>query len=283
MIYNDDTYEYPQADRIVIIGDIHGDIKRFKNILIDASIINNDLEWIAQPQNTIVVQIGDQIDSIDRIPEAEEWEVLTDINMLYFTNSLNKIAITKGGRVISLIGNHELMNVMGNFTYVSQKSNFASRHQFFEPQGTLSSILANMKVVVKIGDMIFCHAGIRKTHLDLLDTKQKDISQLNIMWKSFMTNKIVNNDDVDIFNKIIINDDGILWIRRTDTQEDLDYVMQRLGCVYMFVGHSPVNNIQLIQSKIWYIDSFISRAFGSTSYQYIDVIGKQIIIKTISE
>ncbi len=32
-------YEYPNPDRLVIIGDIHGDIKRFKNILIDANII----------------------------------------------------------------------------------------------------------------------------------------------------------------------------------------------------------------------------------------------------
>jgi len=71
-------YEYPMPNRLVIIGDIHGDIKRFKNILLDAKIINNNIEWIAEPQNTIVIQMGDQIDSLNRI-EDNDWEVLEDI------------------------------------------------------------------------------------------------------------------------------------------------------------------------------------------------------------
>lgn len=283
MICTDDAFEYPQADRIVVIGDIHGDIRRFKNILIDASIINNDLEWIAQPQNTIVLQIGDQIDSLDRVPDAETWEILPDINMLYLTNSLNKIAMTKGGRVISLIGNHEVMNIMGNFSYVSSKSNFSSRQKYFEPKGTLSPILANMKIVVKIGDLLFCHAGIRKHHLDFLKSKNIHISQLNAMWKKFMLTNIIYEDEAQIFNKLLLNDDSILWTREPDTHEDLEYVMNQLKCEFMFVGHSPVDKIQLIQSKIWYIDSYISRAFGATSYQYVDIIGTQINVKTINE
>jgi len=114
-------YEYPNPDRLVIIGDIHGDIKRFKNILIDANIINNNIEWIAEPPNTIVIQMGDQIDSLNRT-EDNDWEVIEDIEMLKFTDLLDKIAKIKGGTVISLIGNHEFMNILGNYSYVSDKS-----------------------------------------------------------------------------------------------------------------------------------------------------------------
>lgn len=281
MIHPDDTFQYPQADRIVVIGDVHGDIKRFKRILINANVIDNDLQWTAVPPDTVVLQIGDQIDSMNRSPDVPEWEVLRDVNMLYFTNSLNKIAMTRGGRVISMVGNHELMNVMGNFSYVSQNSLFPHRSKYFEPQGTLSQILSEMKICVKIGRLVFCHAGIRRAHMDLLDGKGKDISCLNNIWKNFMRNREIQEDEIDIFNGIIVSDKGILWTRELDTHEDLDYVMEKLGCQYMFVGHTPSERIQLVQSKIWYIDSCISRAFGSKSYQYIDIVNKSIDIKTV--
>lgn len=283
MIHIEDTYEYLQTKRTVVIGDVHGDIKRFKRILIDAGVINSDLEWTADPPDTIVVQIGDQIDSMNRVPGTEEWEMLHDINMLYLTHSLNNIAKTKGGRVISMVGNHELMNVMGNFSYVSQNSLLPYRRKLFEPQGTLSHILAEMKICVKIGNLFFCHAGIRKNHLDLLAEKGKDVSCLNTIWKNLMLNSKVANENAEIFYKIINNDNGILWTRTADTHEDLGDVMKRLGCVYMFVGHTPAETIQLIQSKIWYIDSCISRAFGSKSYQYIDIVDKSINIRTITD
>jgi len=107
MLHNSLVYEYPHSQRVVIIGDVHGDLKRFKNILKHANIINDDLEWIASPPETIVVQLGDQVDSLNRHPDIQNWEVLEDWNMLHFTNSLHNIAKEKGGKVISLIGNHE--------------------------------------------------------------------------------------------------------------------------------------------------------------------------------
>ena len=86
MIGDDIIYEYPATDRLIIIGDIHGDIKRLKTILIDAKIINNNIEWIAQPPNTVVVQMGDQVDSLNRDDSVENWEVIEDIEVIYFTN-----------------------------------------------------------------------------------------------------------------------------------------------------------------------------------------------------
>jgi len=110
--------ELPSHKRIIIIGDMHGDVRRFKNILVHANIINNNLEWIAEPPETIIVQLGDQIDSLNRTTN-ENWEKLKDYEMIYFTENLNMIARGKGGYCISLIGNHELMNIIGDFSYVS--------------------------------------------------------------------------------------------------------------------------------------------------------------------
>ena len=283
MINDDIIYEYEHNNRIVIIGDILGDIRRFKDILIDAKIINKNIEWTAEPKNTIVVQMGDQVDSINRDRTLEEWEVLPDIEMIYFTNLLNKIALSKGGRVISLIGNHELMNTIGNYSYVSDKSlkdNY-KRQELFKPGGTLSAILSQRPLVVKIGQLLFCHAGLTLEHLNILSKYNKDVSYINTIWKNFIKNNAILIEDKEIFENIILDADGILWTRDLDGKVDLIKMLEKLGCVYMFVGHSVVEQVKLINYHIWYTDTGISRAFGNTSYQYIDIFNNQINIKDV--
>ena len=283
MINDDIIYEYEHNNRIVIIGDIHGDIRRFKDILIDAKIINKNIEWIAEPKNTIVVQMGDQVDSINRDRTLEDWEVLPDIEMIYFTNLLNKIALSKGGRVISLIGNHELMNTIGNYSYVSDKSlkdNY-KRQELFKPGGTLSAILSQRPLVVKIGQLLFCHAGLTLEHLNILSKYNKDVSYINTIWKNFIKNNAILIEDKEIFENIILDGDGILWTRDLDGKGDLIKMLETLGCVYMFVGHSVVEQVKLINDHVWYTDTGISRAFGNTSYQYIDIVNNQINIKNV--
>lgn len=281
-MYSSDLYEYPHADRIIVIGDIHGDIKRLKKILDDAKIINDNLEWVANPPNTIVIQIGDQIDSANREPNINEWEIIDDVNIIHFTNCLDNIAKAKGGRFISLIGNHELMNIIGNFTYVSDKSNSHTRYEMFMPKGSLSPILAKRQIVVKIGELFFCHAGIKKNHLDILNSFNKPVSYLNDIWRDFILTGRINQDDKDIFDNIILGNEGILWTRELDNEENMTLVLNNLGCVYMFVGHTPMNTIQLV-NKIWYVDTGISRAFGRTSYQYLDITNYIISVKNIDD
>jgi hypothetical protein len=283
MISEDIIFEYEHSNRIVIIGDIHGDIRRFKDILIDAKIINKNIEWIAEPKNTIVVQMGDQVDSVNRDPSLEEWEVLQDIEMIYFTDLLNKIALSKGGRVISLIGNHELMNIIGNFSYVSQNSlnNNYKRHELFKPGGTLSAILSQRPLVVKIGKLLFCHAGLTLEHLKILTKNKKDISYINTIWKNFIKNNAILIEDKEIFENIILNMDGMLWTRDLNNAEDLITLKEQLGCIYMFVGHTVVERVKLINDFIWYTDTGISRSFGNTSYQYIDIFNNQLNIKDV--
>jgi hypothetical protein len=116
----------PPVDRIIVIGDIHGDMEMTRELLKVAKVINNNDDWIGG--NTVVVQVGDQIDrcrpTIDsqcdthgttKLDENSDWKILQ-----YFTD-LHKKARDVGGAVYSLMGNHELMNVNGDFRYVSYK------------------------------------------------------------------------------------------------------------------------------------------------------------------
>ena len=289
MIGDDIIYEYEcchEKNRIVIIGDIHGDIRRFKDILIDAKVINKNIEWIAEPKNTIVVQMGDQVDSINRDPSLEEWEVLPDVEMIYFTNLLHKIALSKGGRVISLIGNHEMMNSIGNYSYVSSKSlnnDDSKRHDLFKPGGGLSAILSQRPIVAKIGKLLFCHAGLTMEHLSLLTKHGKDISYINSIWKNFIKNGAVLLEDKEIFDTIILGNDGILWTRDLNNTEEVAKMLDSIGCHYMFVGHTVVDRVKILNERIWYTDTGISRAFGNTSFQYIDIYENQVSIREIKK
>jgi len=284
MIGDDIIYEYPYCDRLVIIGDIHGDIKRLKTILIDAKIINNNIEWIAEPPNTVVVQMGDQVDSLNRDESIVEWEVLDDVEVIYFTNLLDKFAQSKGGRFISIIGNHEFMNVIGNYSYVSNKSmanNENKRTELFKAKGTLSPILSKRPIVLKIGELLFCHAGLTTKHFELLKKYNKDISYINRIWKNFVLHNNVLKEDKEIFDKILLDYDGILWTRELDNQNDLNEMLKSINCTFMFVGHTVMDGIKFYNSNVWYTDTGISRSFGNNKYQYMEIIKHRIYIKEI--
>ena len=284
MIGDDIIYEYPNCDRLVIIGDIHGDIKRLKTILIDAKIINNNIEWIAEPPNTVVVQMGDQVDSLNRDESIAEWEVLDDVEVIYFTNLLDKFAQSKGGRFISIIGNHEFMNVIGNYSYVSNKSmanNENKRRDLFKAKGVLSPILSKRPIVLKIGELFFCHAGLTTKHLELLKKYDKDISYINRIWKNFVLHGNVLKEDKELFDKILLDYNGILWTRELDNQNDLNEMLKSINCTFMFVGHTVMDGIKFYNNKVWYTDTGISRAFGNNKYQYMEIINYHIHIKEI--
>lgn len=285
MLKNNNFYEYPHSNRVIVIGDVHGDLRRFKNILLDAKIINRNLEWIAEPPDTIVVQLGDQVDSANRAPDIQSWEIIKDTEMINFTYFLDNIAKCKGGRVISLIGNHELMNTIGNFSYVSSQSltDMQSRYDLFKPKGSLSSILSQRPIVLKIGNLFFCHAGLKKSHIDILAKHNKHISYLNEMWNNFIINAKVNVEDKEILDDIILGYDGILWTRQLDEPEITKQILQNLGCTFLFIGHTTVDSVKCHENTVWYVDTGISRAYGTTSYQYIDIQNWEISIKQITE
>jgi hypothetical protein len=100
------------AESLIAIGDVHGDFDDFIVILQHAGLIDKQDHW-AGGRSTFV-QTGDLI---DRGPKPRE---VLDLMM-----SLEREASKSGGRVVSLNGNHEIMNLMGDLRYVTPE-NYAS-------------------------------------------------------------------------------------------------------------------------------------------------------------
>ncbi len=100
------------ARRLVAIGDIHGDLDAFIAILKRASLIDDSLKWTGG--SATLVQVGDMI---DRGPKSR--------GVLDFVMALQKDARRTDGRVIVLLGNHEVLNMFGDLRYV-MPSDYAS-------------------------------------------------------------------------------------------------------------------------------------------------------------
>lgn len=93
------------APRIVAVGDVHGDLVGFKAILVEAGVLDRKGAWAGG--DTVFVQVGDLIDrgAVSR-------------GVLDFMMALGPEAARRGGTVVSLLGNHEVMNLTGDLRYV---------------------------------------------------------------------------------------------------------------------------------------------------------------------
>lgn len=266
----------PKAERIIAIGDIHGDMQLTIDCLKLAKVINDDFDWIAEPPNTIVVQIGDQVDRCRPTqslkcdnPEATPFDEDSDIKILEFFTELNKKARSKGGYVISLLGNHEILNVDGNMDYVSYKgikqfeneinpetnekfkSGLEARKYLFKNGNKYAKFLAcTRQTAVIIGSNLFVHAAI----LPNLARKFK-INELNLLIKKWLLGIINNSDKIKGIGKlsdILFNyEKSPFWPRflgnlppnvSIEDETCVDYLVEPLelyNCNNMIIGHTP--------------------------------------------
>ncbi len=88
------------VEKIVAVGDLHGDYKAFTKILKGTGLVDGKLHWTGG--KTHLVQIGEVLDRGDYAKE------ILDLLM-----KLEKEAEEAGGKVHMLLGNHEELNITG--------------------------------------------------------------------------------------------------------------------------------------------------------------------------
>ncbi|OAY71735.1 Uncharacterized protein ACMD2_00737 [Ananas comosus] len=117
---------FPPAARLVAIGDLHGDLHKAREAL--------SLAGLSEPSSsaagasrwcggaTVAVQVGDVLDRGG-----------DEIRLLYLLHRLKLDAARHGGALLTVLGNHEVMNVAGDFRYATPAGldEFASWARWF--------------------------------------------------------------------------------------------------------------------------------------------------------
>lgn len=270
------TY-FDACPRVVVIGDVHGDLSRLMEVLYTTKILDNNGRWIAEPSNTIVIQLGDQVDGRARGGE-EGWDKIPDTEVMTFMDRLDTMARLGGGRAISLIGNHEMMNVIGDFTYVSDKYRTPLRESQFRPGGRFAQLLAKRCVVVKIGSLLFAHAGVLPHHLAAVDN---DLHIFNKLVRKMLRGEMMDVYEAEIFNSCVLGNEGMLWTRvymeslnkPEMLHEILTYVLGETKTKLMCIGHNTVATITGVGGgRLWFVDAGLSRSYGNDTFQVLEIL-----------
>ena len=236
----------PYQQRIITIGDIHGDYTALQNIL----------KYTDAYVSKTIISIGDVIDRGD-----------DTIKILDFLMNQNKI--------IHLKGNHEEANLQGNFNYVSlgDINSFGSlwnRRKAFSWGGKYFNYLSTRKIIHKEGDVIFVHAGISFE----IAQKYKTIEEMN---EKFKYNYDLQNPQGPIWYRAYSNPNQAICKLLYQTLDILD-------AKFMVMGHITFQEISTkCEGKAIFIDTGISYALRN-NYSALEIIqesGKTIEINAL--
>jgi len=255
------------GQRLIAIGDVHGDYEAMRRALILAGLIDEFDRWIGG--EAVLVQVGDQLDRGN-----QERRIIDELERLA------KEAHAAGGGVFPLLGNHETMNVSGDFRYVTLGgwSDFADltyddndpvlqqfapsergRVHAFRPGGPYAKILSRHNVIMIVGDTIFAHGGVLPSNVDI------GLEAINEATRTWMLGGAARPP-------VLSGDDSPVWSRHYSDDTDaadcalLQDVLQRTNTRRIVVAHT----VQLAgvnaacDDKAWRVDVGLAAHYGGT-------------------
>jgi TPR repeat protein len=277
------------VDRVIAIGDVHGDYEQFVTVLASAGLIDGAGNWTGGA--THLVQTGDVL---DRGPDSR---AVMDLLM-----RLEKQAAAAGGGVHCLIGNHEAMNIYGDLRFVSpgefasyapgaasatrpvsyddykggltdnaqpadpsslpdasQFPGFAERRAAFAPDGVYGRWIRSLNSVIKIDRTLFVHAGIGPKLAN---------------WQIGAINSAVRQELSDLprlHGGVTIDPDGPQWYRdlaagdEQQLQPLVDTLLKNFDVDRIVVGHTYADAAitPRFDGKVILIDIGISRVYDN--------------------
>jgi cytochrome oxidase Cu insertion factor (SCO1/SenC/PrrC family) len=224
---------YPKAEKLFILCDSEGNFDAFRKLLQKNKIVDENLDWTFG--NGHLVFGGDMFDRGRQVTEC-----------LWLIYSLEEKAKAAGGYVHFVLGNHEIMNMMGDHGYVEAKykGNAAlmgkTLIQLYNEDSELGRWLRTKNIVEKVGDILFLHGGISRK-LNNLPVTVADINQLA------RPNYAISKKDYrdERTNSIMSSSTGPFWYRtyyddKKDMPQIIDSTLQKFNVKHIVTGHTIV-------------------------------------------
>ena len=156
-----DAFAAYAGPRIVAVGDVHGDYNALREVLAAAGLVGDaseSCEWTGE--DATLIQIGDVADRGPDVARANEC-----------LRALQAAAPADGGRVVRLVGNHELIRAEGSFrdAHPREAARIASV-RIWRSEVEAGAVQAGFAV----GPFLFTHSGFRPSMLRRLQRRTPD-------------------------------------------------------------------------------------------------------------
>jgi hypothetical protein len=270
----------PAPARLIAIGDLHGDLAATRAALRLAGAIDEKDHWAGGA--LVVVQTGDQLDRGDG-----------ERAILDLFDRLEGEAKAAGGAVISLNGNHEIMNVQLDFRYVTDGgfhdfnavsgTNLADprlvavdpkareRAASFLPGAPYAKLLARRDTIALVGDTLFVHGGVLPKHVTY------GLARINREISAWMSG------DRPSPPEIVVAEDGPIWTRRYSAAPDVEDckvlydALSAASVKRMVVGHTVQRGgiTSGCDDRVWRIDVGLAHYFGGDS-EVLEIVGDSV-------
>lgn len=281
---------YPDARRIVAIGDVHGDLDATRRALRLAGAIDDGDRWVGG--SLVVVQTGDQLD------RGDDERAILDL-----LARLRDEANEAGGAVHVLNGNHEIMNAAGDLRYVTPGgfADFAAveglegsdprlarlpaearpRAAAFSPGGRYAVELANRNVVIVVGDTVFAHGGVLPKHVQWCGGR--DVACLERLNEDVRRWLQGSHDAPRRVLETMMAPDSPVWTRAysdAPTAEEcamLEQTLDALSAKRMVVGHTVQRDgiTSACDGKAWLVDVGMAEHYGGKP-QVLEIEGGRV-------
>lgn len=239
----DEPTNYSEVKRILVISDIEGNFKAFREFMISHGVMDSLYRWTFSDGHLVL--LGDFFDRGLHVTEC--------LWLIYHLESEAKI---KGGYVHFVLGNHEIMNMTDDFRYVRKKyinnADLIGRayDEYYKPNSELGKWLSTKNVVEQIDKTIFVHGGISEAVLSM----GLGLEEINTLSRPFYftSRKMLPEGNVNVKN-LFNTEDSPFWNRDYVNQEVDESFIGRVLSTYkaneIVVGHTIVDNVKTFYSN----------------------------------